>query len=200
MMDEALDRKSVVTSDKVDAVCLVAGAAYGSIDQIESELCRIKILAGIAPLDTLSPIDYQKLSRSNSIMINHTGDWIDSGLHSLIGSIDKLGEMIARVDPGSTLFVPGAVTEAMLPNLEAMLQRGSSTLLLRHPDNLKASYEKLCSFVDRADIKTLIPFKIQLVAINSWAPGINQADADEFRDRVKSIFDGEITIDIMDDK
>lgn len=188
LIDGSLDRKSIALSDAVDAVAVVIGASFGSVSNISAELRRLLILNEIPVHEPDAPAAYQSMISSEQILVFKDGQWLPTGIVSLLGSEDLPRRLHDRSP--EAIYIPGAVTDAVLPKLQPQLKNLGSRVILRHPDCLKLSLHKLESFIRDFSPETLIPFKIKGFALNPQGFGAAPGDAIEFRARLRLNFPG----------
>lgn len=195
LIDGSLDRKSIALSDKVDALYLAIGAGFGDLDSLKRELHRILILKSIPQSTELSYSQYSRLIELESLAVKRGKLWHNTEINSLIGGETALKKLLED-SKISSLYIPGAITDGGFAKLQSSFK--DCQLLIRHPENLKLSLPKLESLLRICPIKTLIPHRIKGIALNSWAPGMHQKDADMFRGELRTSFPNETLIDTLE--
>jgi hypothetical protein len=186
LIDGSLDRKSIALSKEVDALIVIAGASFGPIPAIAGEIRRLLLLNGLPAWDDASEDVFTRLYGSEEVMILEGSVWRQTGIVSLLGSEHKLGKEVS----GSprAIYIPGAVTDNVLPRLTAWLREQRSELILRHPDCLKLGLAKLEVFISEFHPRVLVPFKIRGFALNSQGYGTPSIAAEEFRAKIRLQF------------
>ncbi len=195
LIDGSLDRKSIALSSKVDALFLAIGAGYGNLEALKTELRRILFLKGIPQSTDLSLYQQSRLIELDSVALKIGNRWRSTGISSIIGSEAALRKLVLD-SPKAAIYIPGAITDNGYSKLQSLFNGRS--LIIRHPENLKLSLPKLESLLNTSDIQTLIPHRIKGIALNSWAPGMHQKDAELFRAEVRFSFPGLNLIDTME--
>lgn len=186
LIDGSLDRKSIAFSETVDSVILVAGASFGSINEIITELGRLQRLASISVDASLSPQTRYQLLQSKELMLKCDNNWISTGFNSLIGKEKELPELLARHPQSTALYIPGAYSATQHHRLHEHIK--NLKLLFRHPECLKLNNRELETFLERHQAQCLVPFVIPAIMINSTGIGSASHDAELFRQRLREAF------------
>ena len=196
LIDGSLDRKSIALSDAVDALLLVAGASFGKMEDIISELQRLLALSEIPATSSLSAHTRKRLLGSSTLMCRSKGRWKDTGITSLIGREKELTELLDKEKDTNELYIPGVYTGSQHHKLaHALLGR---TLLFRHPDCIKLNLRDLLAFRDGYRPECLIPFKLKAIFINSLGVGTDSLDADIMRQTLRTTFPMHELLDLME--
>ncbi len=193
VIDGSIDRKSIVLSTLIDSVILVAGASYGSITKIKTELHRLAMLCKI-PLSAQAPSPAMRAR--DSILFWEGTRWKDSGFKSLIGHETQILQLIRSGT--SHVYLPGAFTETSFSKMIKTLEASETQLIIRHPYVLQLSIASLERFLQCLKLKTAIPFKINAIAVNPAAVGAEHLDADCLRQEIKEEFGDFVVLDIME--
>jgi hypothetical protein len=195
LIDGALDRKSIALEDSIDALILCIGASFGSISEIQRELKRLLLLRDLPSAD-LSNYQMRRLKRADQILVYSQKRWRQSGIKSLIKHENQLLGLLNHKT--KALYIPTAFTDILYDRLAGAFLQRDLTLIFRHPECLKLSWDKLERFVDQNRVSALIPFKIKAFALNSTAIGKAPIAADEFREQIRAGFPNETFFDLME--
>ncbi len=187
-IDGSLDRKSIALSEAVDAVAVLAGASFGSVSAIRSELRRLELLNQLPrPLEIPANSAWDKFLRHSEQICARNGElWQETPLASLIGTDKELKDLLEGKP--DALYIPGALTDGLLAKLRHLWLESGVQLLFRHPECLKLTLPKLEQFCSEFDPRVLVPFKIRSFALNSLALGAPETDADEWRQKLRGAF------------
>lgn len=192
LIDGSLDRKSIALEDSVDAIFLCVGASFGDARTSITELKRLQLLRDISPAK-LSKHSSLRLKESNNILYKNNHQWMNSGLSSIIGNSTEFSNLL--VSEPQEIYIPGAFTEAMFAKHRKALAHSKTALIFRHPECIKLGYQSLLGFVKELSVQSLIQFKLKAFALNSWAVGSPDQDAEMFRSEIKLAFPN---IDFLD--
>ncbi|MCB5253277.1 MAG: hypothetical protein RBR69_10375 [Candidatus Cloacimonadaceae bacterium] len=195
LVDGSLDRKSIAMEETIDALILLIGASYGSIEQIIAELKRLIMLRDL-PQAQLSNYQFRRLMRSDEILIMHNSRWKSCKIKSLIRHEKQLLQLLERKT--RALYIPSALTDSVYEKLGKALASSDLKIIFRHPECIKLSRLYLQTLVQRCQISCLIPFKIKAFALNSTAIGKDAIAADSFRQQIRAAFPEENFWDIME--
>ncbi|MCB5272031.1 MAG: CobW-like GTP-binding protein [Candidatus Cloacimonetes bacterium] len=195
LVDGSLDRKSIAMEDAIDALILLVGASYGSIEQIITEVKRLIMLRDL-PQAELSSYQFRRLKRADEILIKHKSRWQGSKIESLIQHEKQLMELLERET--KALYIPTSFTDSLYEKLAKPLAKGELKIIFRHPECLKLSKLHLQNFLKSCQVTCLIPFKIKAFALNSTAIGKDAVAADDFRQQIRAAFPDETFFDIME--
>lgn len=195
LVDGSLDRKSIAMEDTIDALILLVGASYGSIEQITEELKRLMMLRDL-PQAELTRYEEKRLKRADEILIKHKTRWRSSKIESLIQHEKQLLELLERET--KALYIPTSFTDKLYEKLGKSLAKSDLKIIFRHPECLKLSQLHLQSFLKSCQVSCLIPFKIKAFALNSTAIGKDSIAADSFRQQIRATFPNETFFDIME--
>ncbi|MCB5257598.1 MAG: hypothetical protein LHW47_00365 [Candidatus Cloacimonetes bacterium] len=198
LIDGSIDRKSIAQSEYINAVIMVIGASYGSIDEIVDEVKRLKILNSIPQCNMVSLNDpeYQFLLDSEEICLYEEGHWKPSGLVSLLSNIKPLRQIISKAT--EAIYIPGAITDIVYQDLKNILTQSGAQLIVRHPDCLKIRLKRLESFYNTHHPTALIPFRIKAWALNPMSLGFSSLEAEKFRAYMRAKFPDLNFIDVME--
>lgn len=185
LIDGSLDRKSIASSEAVDAVLVLIGASFGSISAIIREIRRLELLNAI-PRHDLDQSEYSLLLGSGQILYQKDEMWRETGLESLLGNEKALKKILE--DEVEALYIPGALTDTVYNALRAPLAESGAKILLRHPECLKLGLTRLERLVDELSPRVLIPFRIRSWVLNSTSIGSQAIDAIEFRAKLRQAF------------
>lgn len=199
LIDGSFDRKSIAQSAVVEGVILAVGAGFGSIDEIITELHRIFALTKI-PVLQISPIIRDQINEGTSLRVCRKSRWKDTGIASLIGDNTELDAFLAAQMAVDKLYIPGAITDSGLDYLLSLRTKLSDGIVVRHPDCIKLSPERLCQLCESIPVRTLYPMVIKGISLNPWAVGVLPVDAAEFRNRIRAEFPERDFVDIMEIK
>lgn len=195
LVDGSLDRKSIAMEDTIDALILLVGASYGSIEQIITELKRLMMLRDL-PQAELTRYQEKRLKRADEILIKHKTRWQSSKIESLIQHEKQLLELLELET--KALYIPTSFTDSLYEKLAKYLAQSDLKIIFRHPECLKLSKHHLQSFLKSCQVSCLIPFKIKAFALNSTAIGKDSIAADSFRQQIRAAFPDETFFDIME--
>lgn len=195
LVDGSLDRKSIAMEETIDALILLVGASYGSIEQIIAELKRLIMLRDL-PQAKLTNYQFRRLKRTDEILILYKTRWQSSKIKSLIRHEKQLMQLLER-EP-KALYIPSALTDSVYEKLGKTLARSDLKIIFRHPECIKLSRPHLQSLVQSCQVSSLIPFKIKAFALNSTAIGKDAIPADSFRRQIRAAFPNESFFDIME--
>ncbi len=187
-IDGSLDRKSIALSEAVDAVAVLAGASFGSVSAIRSELRRLELLNQLErPPEIPAKSAWDRFLRHSEHLCAKNGElWQETPLASLIGTDTELKKLLEGKPEAH--YIPGALTDALWAKLRHPWRESGVQLLFRHPECLKLTLPKLEQFLAEFDPKVLVPFKIRAFALNSLALGAPETDADEWRQKLRGAF------------
>ena len=197
LVDGSLDRKSIALSPDVDAIALVAGASFGPMEELETELGRLHKLSRL-PVYHAGHDEHRLLTASEDILLHDGNTWRSSGFQSLTGHMKEFLESARKFSPISKIYLPGALTASGLETLQSVLSSDQAALIVRHPDCLKLEAGLLDEMILSNDLQTLIPFRIKGFAVNPEAVGIGSEDATNFRLRLRNCFPELKLVDIME--
>jgi len=196
LIDGSLDRKSIVLEGKMDGLILVAGASLGTMPEIIGELKRLLTLSSLPVEAKLSTHAKARLLYSGTIMLRQKRLWQDTGISSLIGREKQLLAMLDEVDADCSLYIPGAYTTSLHHRLGLHFRK--IHLLFRHPGCIMLGAGELERFLVEQQPKTLLPFIINGIAINSSGVGSDSHDAELFRHELRSAFPAFQLPDLME--
>lgn len=197
LVDGSLDRKSIALSPDVDAIALVAGASFGPMEELETELGRLLKLSKL-PVYPAGHDEHRLLTASEDILLHDGNSWHSSGLQTLAGKQKEFLNSVRKLGPISKTYLPGALTANGLETLQSVLSSDQAALIVRHPDCLKLEAGLLDEMMLCTDLHTLIPFRIKGFAVNPEAVGIASEDATNFRLRLRNCFPELELVDIME--
>lgn len=193
IIDGSLDRKSIVLDSAIDGIILVAGASFGSVEAITSELRRLLILSGIKKLNS-GKADAKQLGGKHEIIIKQAGKWKSSGLASLFSHEKQLIELLST-NPDA-IYIPGAYSSSAHHRLSSHF--GQAQLIFRHPECLKLDRNELASFLVNHDVSCLIPFPIKAIALNAKGVGSNDLASDELLMQIRDSLPKLPVFDVME--
>ncbi len=196
LVDGSLDRKSIALSDAVDAVAMVLGASFGNTSAVINETRRLLMLAEL-PVYQAEADEYTALLNAGTILVKVEGEWMESGITSLIDSSTHADKESIRAD-ASSIFIPGAITDSVWKARRGALLAMKAQLILRHPDCLKLSFNELQNCVEKLGPTALIPFRLRGFALNSTSPQAGNPDAGQYRQAIREAFPQIRIIDIME--
>ncbi|HOJ41572.1 MAG TPA: hypothetical protein PK577_02110 [Candidatus Syntrophosphaera thermopropionivorans] len=198
LIDGSIDRKSIAQSEYIDAVIMVIGANFGTLDEITDEVNRLKILNSIPQCTMVTPNspEYKFLLDSEEICLYEERNWKPSGLVSLIGNIKPLRQMISKST--EAIYIPGAITDMVYQDIKNILSQSGAQLIVRHPNCLKIRLKRLEFFYTQHHPTALIPFRIRNWALNSMGLGFSDIEAQEFRAYLRAQFPDLNFVDVME--
>jgi hypothetical protein len=187
-IDGSLDRKSITLSADIDAVAMLIGANYGSLQNIIGELKRLLILNQMTVYITLEKDSRMRsdLLSAESVCVLQKGKWTPTQLKSLIGT-ENLAKEFEEREP-EALYIPGALTDAAFLAFAKWFHPLNIPLIFRHPECLKLSLTKLERCMQQFCPSVLIPYQIRSFVLNSLSLESNQYNADEFRTKLRREF------------
>lgn len=194
LIDGSLDRKSITLSNMLDATILVAGASFGEMSELETELERLMLLNQIPVLKTDEPLD----DDSEEPKVFDGKSWHKSGLETLASMEAEFLSFANSVDNITRVYIPGVISSGGFATFMEAFPRGKTQLVVRHPDCLKLDLSQIRTLALKAELACLIPFGIKAIAINSEAIGTASEDAALFRNRLRTKFHVLPMIDIME--
>ncbi|MCB5286900.1 MAG: hypothetical protein LHW64_03755 [Candidatus Cloacimonetes bacterium] len=195
LVDGSLDRKSIAMEKAIDALILLVGASYGSVEQITEELGRLIMLRDL-PQARLTKYQFRRLMRADEILIKHKSRWQSSKIQSLIQHEKQLIQVLERKP--KALYIPTSLTDSVYEKLAKALATSDLKIIFRHPECIKLSRPHLQSLLRGCSASCLIPFKIKAFALNSTAIGKDAIPADDFRQQIRAAFPKESFFDIME--
>lgn len=195
LVDGSLDRKSIAMEDAIDALILLVGASYGSIEQIITELKRLIMLRDL-PQAELTGYQVRRLKQAEGILIKHKSRWQCSKIESLIQHEKELMQLL-ELGP-QAIYIPTSLTDSIYKKLSKSLAASNPKIIFRHPECIKLSKQHLQNFLKNCQVYCLIPFKIKAFALNSTAIGKSAIAADDFRQQIRAAFPKETFFDIME--
>lgn len=190
-IDGALDRKSIVFGDSIDFCILVAGASFGTLPSIITELKTMDLLSSIPYTHSLPP-----KSLRQSICIKHKRKWVQTGFESLFDNEAAIAELL--IETGISLYIPGAFGEESYNILKKSIKKTRPRLVFRHPYSIKLGFTCLERLLQTTLVEVAIPFKIGAIALNSLAVGTADADAFMMRQSIRQEFPHKIVFDLME--
>lgn len=196
LIDGSLDRKSIVLEGRMDGLILVAGASLGTMAEIIGELKRLITLSSLPVEKNLSTHARARLLHAGTIMLRGRHNWQDTGISSLIGKEKQLLALLDEVDVDCSLYIPGAYTASLHHKLGLHLRK--TNLLFRHPGCIMLGTNELGNFLAQQQPKTLLPFVINGMAINSSGVGSDSHDAVLFRQELRNAFPAFQLPDLME--
>ena len=208
LIDGSIDRKSIVLNSTVNNVILVAGASFGSLQQVKEELKRLMTMTTIS---RLSPDRFllhgceSEISKVEEICIQADDGWQKSGIKTLYGH-EK--DLISRIDNSSgtrSIYIPGALTDRSFALLHGFLRQKSITLIIPHSYHLNLGYRSLEQLLQDIRVMVLNPFKIKAIALNPWCLSPPYPEADIWRqelmserERYPDLYGQVVFFDVMD--
>jgi len=195
LIDGSLDRKSIALEDDVDAILLLIGASFGKLDEIIGEIQRLLLLKSI-PVSSRSKYIKDNFPNAEETLIERGDTWYKSGLKSLINHEKALKELLD--DDVSALYIPTSITDNIYDKVIGNIMDLKPELIVRHPECLKLSKDRLDTLLHKVSVRCLIPFKIIAFALNSTAIASDPIEADKFRTTIREHFPDQKFIDTME--
>ncbi|HOH46494.1 MAG TPA: hypothetical protein PLX59_01530 [Candidatus Cloacimonadota bacterium] len=187
LIDGSLDRKSIALSEVIDHLILAVGAGYGTTESIKEELSRLLLLNTLEENSSLSRTVRNRLLESRDLCQKSKGKWQKTGLKTLLGAEQQYLDILQQ-SSSSESFIPGAFTESSFSKLKPHLRSTRTSLIFRHPESIKLSLKHLQELLKLSSVQVLIPLKIREYYLNSWSPGMDQRDAESFRQSMRESF------------
>ncbi len=192
IIDGSLDRKSIVLSSDIDSVVIVASPVFGTINEIQNELSKIRILSAIPQTTDKNSFHNEK----NIILINND-IFQKTQMSSIYGNESSIIDLLQRNNfPKTQIFFPGAITDISYNKMKNSLASFKGKLLFKHPLNIQISCPT--SLIYNSIIETVNSFTIGGIVLNSYAVNGNHLDCDELRGILRSAFCEYPIIDISE--
>lgn len=196
LVDGSLDRKAITHSPVIEAMILAVGASFGSMEEINGEMERIRLLAEIPVYQPIFRFGKISSHFPPNILVKAKKGWADTGLNTVIGNEAELKKILAKQPP--QLMIPGALTSKSYKLLKSGLAELHKGLVVHHPDHLMLDSKELQELLRQIPVFAKQPLIIKGLALNSWAAGAKPQDADNFRAQIRSLFPDWEVIDIME--
>ncbi len=193
IIDGSIDRKSIVLSPLIDTIILAAGASFGDVDQIRTELKRLQLLCAIKVSDIMPP---KRLRNRNTVLWFNGSIWHDTTHESLLNN-DELLEIL-RTEKARVVYIPTAITDNSYSRMSALFKDNGIGIIIRHPYNLKLGLSNLQNLLSRSNVLATIPFCLKAIALNSTGIGSSSIYREVLKHKLEEDFSNCILIDIME--
>jgi hypothetical protein len=179
LVDGALSRKSLGSPTVTDAMILNTGAAFSA--NMPTLVRKTKFLCDLIALPAVHSTTREALRLMETLCaVNSQGRITDLGTTSVMG-LDK--SLPGFLQHGTTLFVPGAVTDKLLQYLIMQKEVKQIRLIVRDFTRIFASQETVQSFLNRGGkMEVLYNTKLIALCINPTAPDGTLMNSDALRD------------------
>ncbi len=188
IIDGSLDRKAVLLNDSIQAMIIAAGANYGSIEMIVKELRRLQILKSI-------PVTKEFSDKTEFISL-YKDEWITTNLMSLLGNEKRFLELCHEYYP-DRIYIPGAITGKNWHNLGSYFLDFHGEIIIKHPFNLQLDLVNVKLMQEEMDIKTIYPFLMNAIAVNSSAINGNHVDSEGLASTIREYLPELPVVDIL---
>ncbi|PID28464.1 MAG: hypothetical protein CSB55_04740 [Candidatus Cloacimonadota bacterium] len=189
LIDGALDRKSIALSSLVDDNILVAGATFGSQDEILEEL-EYNIALGKIPTKKFS-------FNCKKVIVFKNRTAFETDCVSILGNEKNLIKVIDDHE-ADTVFIPGALTANSFKILKNIFRNKIKSVIFPHPLHIQMKLNQLNSLIKYTDIFTLEKFPIHTVSVNSFSVSGNHINCDDLRNLAKKKFPEMRVIDVTE--
>jgi hypothetical protein len=194
IIDGSLDRKAISTSDKIDSIIVVGGAAFGDISAIKKEFSRFQFLSQILQLQDKKLLDelakYDKLA----IVYQEQGS-TDTTLMSLpsntlLGYEKELASHLKNWKDNITyIYIPTSLSEKSYLQIKAYFPELETTpLIIRHPFNLYLEESTVKLLHERGKLFAINELSLSGFVVNSYDPKGSHLVSDDLRSDIRGAF------------
>lgn len=185
-IDGSLDRRSIATHPKIKELFLVAGAEYGDLQEISSELHKLHSLIDIPPIPNPN--------FSNEISYQLKGKQIQARFSRIYGHEHE----ITNWENAEFIYFPGALTDISFNKMKQFFCNYSGKLIFQHPFFLQLNEHNLNLLKKHTCLYCVNSIKIAAIAVNSFASNGKHLDCQHLRATLQSKFPELLIFDIKE--
>lgn len=185
-IDGSLDRKAISLQEKVDALVLVISPAIGKEKEILNEVIKLHELSKIPLAKDKCKSDYISYRTEN-------GKWNETKYQSLLGQEKEIIQSFDLYAEMKVIYLPCTLTDKGFPIMKSFLQKYEGELIIRHPYLLQISLANLNWLMNNCNTKTVYPFNLKAIAVNSYASNEKHIASDILRSKIRNSI-GEIPV------
>jgi hypothetical protein len=178
-IDGSMDRKAISLQEHIDSLILVVSPAMGREKDILKEVSRLYTLSKI-------PLSKKKWKSEYISFRSNDGKWRPTIYQSLLGQEKEIIQSMDNHTDLNGLYLPCTLTDKGFPIFKSFLQHFEGELLIRHPYLLQLSAQNLNWLIMNGKIRTINPFSLKAIAVNSYAPNEKHIASDTLRSEIRN--------------
>jgi hypothetical protein len=190
-IDGSMDRKAISLQEQVDTLILVVSPEIGREKQIFSEVNRLYCLSKIPIFKTNWKSEYISYQTEG-------GKWKPTTYKSLLGQEREIIQSLDLHTDMNTIYLPCTVTDKGFPILKSFLQHFEGDLVVRNPYLLQVSVSNLDWLVNNCGLRTVFPFHLKGIAVNSYASNEKHLPSDILRSEIRNMIGNLPVIDVKE--